>query len=407
MRFDSDSGPFGSATRVEREARHEKPARAQVREYLGALASTYGLPAGLVRAVAQTESNFDTGHTRAKRATTSDVFDPENMAYGLMQVRDDQIGQTVPAPDGSAHKIGNDIKTDWRTNARAGVALLAQQYHLATLENPFGSESEHAQQAYAGYSGGTSYRARYLQTLSYSNRPAHPDDRSFLKNFLHARAHGEHQDQNQPDGMHDLLYRYSDALTHPETMPHRQGRQPSFSTQVNSHDPDILLLSQRHEAEPQEKLHGPRSKAEERLANIIYNETAGLRATSDQGSGSATDLHAARVAIGEVAINRGNAGIAGSIARGTLTMKAKESLTGAVPRAVRAYNDSLSAAREAPEGKTNLTKGATQFFLTKPGRWYPSWASGKTPVVAFGGFKNEAGHGDVRRNAMSGVVVLE
>ncbi len=192
MRFDSDSGLFGNATRVEREARREKSARVQVREYLGALAGTYGLPAGLVRAVARTESNFDTGHTRAKRGATRDDFEPENTGYGLMQVRDDQIGQTAPAPDGSAHKIGNHIKTNWRANARAGVALLAQQYQLATLENPFGSEQEHAQQAYAGYSGGASYRDRYLQTLSYSNQPAHSDDRSFLKSFLHARAHGEH-----------------------------------------------------------------------------------------------------------------------------------------------------------------------------------------------------------------------
>ena len=235
MRSDSDSGLFGTATRAGREARHEKPARGQVHEYLGALADTYGLPAGLVRAVAQTESNFDTGHTRAKRGASRDVFGPENTDYGLMQVRDDQIGQTVPAPDGSAHMIGNDIKTNWRANARAGVALLAQQYQLATLENPFGSEREHAQQAYAGYSGGASYRDRYLQTLSNGNQPAHPDDRSFLKNFLHPRAHGEHQDQIQMDSMHDLLYRYSDPQGHLETMPVRPRRQ--------GEQDDLLLLS--------------------------------------------------------------------------------------------------------------------------------------------------------------------
>ena len=191
MRFASDSGLFGDATHAEREARHAKPTHAQVQEYLGALADTYGLPGGLVRAVAQTESNFDTRPTRGKRVANHDVFEPENKAHGVMQVRDDQIGQTVPAPDGSPHQIGHDIKTNWRANARAGVALLAQQYQLATLENPFGSEQEHAQQAYAGYSRGTAYRDGYAQTLSYSDQPGHPDDRAFLKNFLHAHDHRE------------------------------------------------------------------------------------------------------------------------------------------------------------------------------------------------------------------------
>lgn len=235
MRFDADSGLFGSAKRAGREARREKPVRGQVQEYLGELAGAYGLPVELVQAMAQTESSFDTGHTRAKRGVTRDVFAPENTGYGVMQVRDDQIGRTVPAPDGSAHKIGNDIRTNWRANARAGVALLAQQYQLATLENPSGSEQEHAQQAYAGYSGGASYRDRYLQALSYSNQPAHPDDRSFLKNFLHARAHGEHPDQDQPEDTHDLLYRYSDPPGHLETMPVRP-RRPGEQD-------DLLLLS--------------------------------------------------------------------------------------------------------------------------------------------------------------------
>jgi soluble lytic murein transglycosylase-like protein len=150
MRLDHDSGLLGGATQVEREARHGKPGRGQVREYLDALADTYGLPAGLVHAVAQTESNFDTDRRRTKSGASREVFGPENTAYGVMQVHDDQIGRTVPAPDGSAYKIGHDIKNDWRANARAGIAWLAQQYQLAALENPFGSEREHAQEAYAG-----------------------------------------------------------------------------------------------------------------------------------------------------------------------------------------------------------------------------------------------------------------
>jgi len=245
MRLGSDSELFGIAPTAGREARHGKPAQGEVRGYLGELSGAYGLPLALVQALAQTESNFDTGHTRAKRGATHDDFEPENTGYGVMQVRDDQIGQTVPAPDGSAHKIGSDIKTNWRANARAGVALLAQQYQLATLESPFGSEQEHAQQAYAGYSGGASYRDRYLQRLSYSNQTAHPDDRSFLKNFLHPRAHGEHQDQNQPEGLHDLLYRPSDPPGHLETLPSEH----SPANEYYDPESDFMLLSQQQATE--------------------------------------------------------------------------------------------------------------------------------------------------------------
>ncbi|MGB6833197.1 MAG: hypothetical protein WBE24_07035, partial [Candidatus Acidiferrum sp.] len=55
------------------------------------------------------------------------------------------------------------VKTDWQTNARAGVALLAMQYRLAEQERGRQStEESRAQQAYSGYNGGTRNRRRYL-----------------------------------------------------------------------------------------------------------------------------------------------------------------------------------------------------------------------------------------------------
>ncbi len=166
----------------------------QVRSYLASLADAFGLPREFVHAVAQTESGFDTGKLKQAPVAqpfraevfSSREFDPENKGYGVMQVSDAQIGRIVAAPDGSPFQIGDDVKSDWKANARAGVALLAQQHQLAEIEQPNASPGEHAQQAYSGYSAGASMRDRYSLTLPYSGLPAHPDDRAFLQNFRNA-----------------------------------------------------------------------------------------------------------------------------------------------------------------------------------------------------------------------------
>jgi hypothetical protein len=223
MPFDDDSELLATATEESRELDDAQPVPAQLRRHLTALADTYGLPSEFVRAGAQTESGFNTGKTQTKPGASRDAFAPDNRAYGVLQVRDDQIGKTMRAPDGSSFQIGENIKSDWKANAQAGVALLAQHYQLADLENPFGSEQERAQQAYAGYSGGAPFRDRYLQTLPYNDLPAHPDDRAFLKNFLRSQTYGDHQDPREQKGSRTMEYRFGEDRAPAQTMEIRPG----------------------------------------------------------------------------------------------------------------------------------------------------------------------------------------
>src|SRR6266446_1295945 len=109
MPFTDDSDFFATATEESREAEDAKPTPGQVRQHLAALAGAYGLPASLVHAAAQTGSGFDTGKTQTKPGASRGDFAPDNKAYGVMQVRDDQIGTTVRTPDGSSFQIGEDI----------------------------------------------------------------------------------------------------------------------------------------------------------------------------------------------------------------------------------------------------------------------------------------------------------
>jgi len=203
MLLDEDSHLLGTATPLSREADDARPAPAKVQKYLTSLADAYGLPAEVIHAVAQTESGFDTGKVRTvvqpfrAGVFSEGDFASGNKAYGVMQLRDDQIGKTVRDADGSTFQIGVNVKTDWRANARAGVALLNQHYQLATLENPFGAEQERAQKAYSGYSGGAPFRDRYLQTLPYSDLPAHPEDRAFLQTLQDAPTAATQQTPSQ------------------------------------------------------------------------------------------------------------------------------------------------------------------------------------------------------------------
>jgi hypothetical protein len=174
------------------------PSRLQVRNYLGSLADAYNLPRELVHAVAQTQSGFATDRVRANRPT-SDVaqLGSDNQRYGVMQVSDDQIGKTVRDGDGASFQIGENIRTDWKANADAGVALFAQHYRLAEMEQPYSTMEVRAQQAYSGYSAGNALRDRYLATLPYSDAPAHPDDRAFLQNLVNAASSSGEETQSR------------------------------------------------------------------------------------------------------------------------------------------------------------------------------------------------------------------
>jgi hypothetical protein len=168
------------------------PTRPVVQSYLGSLADSYGLPQEVVHAVAQTQSGFASDTVRTNRpASDAAQLGTDSQRYGVMQVSDDQIGKKVRDADGTPFQIGENIMTDWRANADAGVALLAQHYRVAEMEQPYSTLEEKAQQAYSGYSSGNANRDRYLITLPYSNAPAHPDDRAFLQNLLNAPSNNE------------------------------------------------------------------------------------------------------------------------------------------------------------------------------------------------------------------------
>ncbi len=130
-----------------------------------------------------------------------------------------------------------------------------------------------------------------------------------------------------------------------------------------------------------------------RLTNVIYNETAGLRGP----------LFDARVAIGYVGMNREATGV--PLGRGTasttLTVNEATAIQNGVPSAVQAYNESSTAAQHVLSNpKGDPTGGAQHFFQYAPGvnQPIPRWAQG-TPRLTFGPFRNVAGGGDVPKGA--------
>ena len=139
----------------------------------------------------------------------------------------------------------------------------------------------------------------------------------------------------------------------------------------------------------------PKKESNESIGNFIYNETAGLRPTSESGSGSKQDLHNARVGAGTVGRNLG--------ANGKKLGKPRTAPTQLTPReakavksygpAEHAYEDSQNAARNAIGDKN----GPTHFYLDH-GQEKPKWAKG-APKQSYGPFRNEAGSGDVPKGA--------
>src|ERR1700693_2781508 len=136
--------------------------------------------------------------------------------------------------------------------------------------------------------------------------------------------------------------------------------------------------------------------ADETIGNIIYNETSGLRPTSDTGKGSPQDLHDGRVAAGAVAktldANGEKLGKPLTVTR-QLTSKEGKAVRSYDP-ARHAYEDSQAAAKRATGDKN----GSTHFYLDH-GQRKPSWAEGKQPKESYGPFRNVAGGGDVPKGA--------
>jgi hypothetical protein len=115
----------------------ENPSKQEIRDYLASLAEAYYLPTDLVQAVAMTESTYDplkVHHNPAHKAKNGRST-PPTIDYGLMQINRSKIGKKrVKDPQGNKFKIGADVKSDWKANARVGVALLQEQYELAQIE---------------------------------------------------------------------------------------------------------------------------------------------------------------------------------------------------------------------------------------------------------------------------------
>lgn len=148
------------------------PTRQEVLNYLGELANAYHLPAKFVYAVADAESSLNPGIEPQKNYMRDKhhkiVHDKhgnpvvKSYDYGLMQINSARIGHdVVKDPHGHSFKIEENVKSDWRANARAGVATLAPAYHLAELEQgPGATEEDHAQQSYSQYNGAAPRRAK-------------------------------------------------------------------------------------------------------------------------------------------------------------------------------------------------------------------------------------------------------
>jgi|GEM_PF-4558957 len=176
-----------------------RPTRSDVLNYLGRLADDYHLPRKLVYAVAEAESSVNPGkepHPNYRLDKRKHVMHDKqgtpiikSWDYGLMQVNGSNIEKgEVKDPRGHAFKIGEDVKTDWKANARAGVALLAPAYRLAEMEQgPGATPEDRAQQAYSQYNTGKpELRDRYLKERR-DRMPENDADRNFLEAYRRQR----------------------------------------------------------------------------------------------------------------------------------------------------------------------------------------------------------------------------
>ncbi|MCL5286506.1 MAG: hypothetical protein M1453_00720 [Acidobacteria bacterium] len=196
-----ESDGIGSAAPTQTVQQSGGPTVEQVIEVLTRLANEFNIPVELALAVAFTENQYKVTGTnpnyKIDKQTKQPALDQDGKPivsstdYGVMQVNDKNIGKTMPGPDGKPIvgpdgknvTIGEDVKTDWKANARAGIALLADEYRAANTQLPNGSAQQIAQRSYSGYNAGRNGNARYLTTRA-DGQPADHRDRNFLSNYL-------------------------------------------------------------------------------------------------------------------------------------------------------------------------------------------------------------------------------
>jgi RHS repeat-associated protein len=135
------------------------PTKKEVIKELNRLADKYGVPRPVIQAIAKTESNYDVNAKNDNKDKKGNITSTD---YGVMQVNSKHINEKVTGADGKQFTITNSIKTDWKDNANAGVALAAEQYKSAEKEQNPTSAQDQAQQTYSGYNAGSGGRDRYL-----------------------------------------------------------------------------------------------------------------------------------------------------------------------------------------------------------------------------------------------------
>ncbi len=141
------------------------------------------------------------------------------------------------------------------------------------------------------------------------------------------------------------------------------------------------------------RIDKPRNKREEQRSNIVYNETSSLRAdprAKPGDDGSAEALHDAREGIAEIAIRAIDKGHPEYVAPPELTKDSGGDIRAGNEDAMRAYNDSLAAAREALAG-SNQTRGATQFRVRFPNVNRDHPIRRRDTTFAYGPFRNTIG----------------
>lgn len=171
----------------------------------------------------------------------------------------------------------------------------------------------------------------------------------------------------------------------------------TYGTNGETDQPEFQLDSVQSHARtrqhpPHKKTHAAKADTSEQSANRVYNETSGLRPTTEHGPGSARDLHSARFYMAHVLGNREATGKIGIVAPHTLRSGEAHAIHAYGP-AMEAYRDSLSAARKAAS-TPDPTKGARNYYLDY-GQDPPPWTAGKKPIAVFGPFVNASGGGGV------------
>lgn len=131
------------------QATGSNPTRQEVLNYLRELAKDYHLPPKLVYAVADAESSVNSNidpqpnyEMKHGKRVLDEHGNPKVVSwdYGLMQINSPRIGHDkVKDANGHPFLIGEEVKHDWRANARAGVAIIKHGYDLVSLSEGAGA----------------------------------------------------------------------------------------------------------------------------------------------------------------------------------------------------------------------------------------------------------------------------